>query len=249
MNIFLSIDDTDNLDSQGSGQLSEILASELHFSGLASQCSNITRHQLFFHDAIPYTSHNSSMCFSAVIADHNLNEVIQFSKQFLKKNSAPGSDPGLCVAENGAPSGHELLISFGLKAKHTILTKQEAYFLAQQTGVHLSEHGGTGDGIIGALAGIGLRMHGSDGRVRGWLTPEQSGQMTTPRHLCSHPGIDDVVDNEGRRLTGDTPIKLTDEKVKAVFLNHRQVIAVNRTEKSPGHAEWATLSKAEVKQF
>ena len=98
MDIYLSIDDTDNLDSPGSGHLAELMANTLQHHGLTSQCLNITRHQLLVHESIPYTSHNSSMCFPAVIDEDNLLNVIQFAKEFLKNSSAPGSDPGLCVA-------------------------------------------------------------------------------------------------------------------------------------------------------
>ena len=44
----------------------------------------------------------------------------------------------------------------------------DAYLLAEQfPELSLSEHGGTGDGVIGALAGVGLRLSGSDGRIKG----------------------------------------------------------------------------------
>ena len=34
------------------------------------------------------------MCFSTIIGDNRLDDVIEFAKQFLKKASAPGSDSG-----------------------------------------------------------------------------------------------------------------------------------------------------------
>lgn len=248
VHIYLSIDDTDNADSPGSGQLAEVLVGELEHLGLASQCSNITRHQLFVHDAIPYTSHNSSMCFSAIIADTKLDDVIQFSRQFLVKASAPGSDPGLCVAADNDSLDHKALTDFGLKAKQTVLTKQEAYLLANQTGVHLSENGGTGDGIVGALAGTGLRLHGNDGRFRGWLDLGNAGKITCPKNLCSHFTVDDVVDDEGHSLPEDSQVILADNKIKTVLLNHRQVIPVTGTGTTNGPA-WTTLTRTEVKRF
>lgn len=248
MNIYLCIDDTDNLDSPGSGELAEILAKKLKHLGLASECSDITRHQLFVHEDIPYTSHNSSMCFAADITDNNLNDVIQFSTEFLTTSSAPGSDPGLCVTVNKESSDRQMLIDFGLRAKRTVLTKQEAYFLAEKTGVHLSEHGGTGDGIVGALAGLGLRFYGNDGRIRGWLNLGKVGQITNPKDLCTHPSVDDVVDQEGMVLPDDSKIILSEEKIKTVFLNHRRVIPVMRSVNVNTQA-WTTLTKAEVKCF
>ena len=127
LHIYLSIDDTDNLDSPGSGQLAEVLAGKLQQEGLASKCSNISRHQLFVHETIPFTSHNSSMCFSAITSDEKLSDIIEFARQFLRQASAPGSDPGLCVAVESKFLDREALTAFGLKAKQRVLSKQDAY--------------------------------------------------------------------------------------------------------------------------
>jgi hypothetical protein len=248
VHIYLSIDDTDNLDSPGSGHLAELMAKKLQQHGLISQCLNITRHQLLVHDSIPYTSHNSSMCFPAVINEDNLLNVIQFAEIFLKNASAPGSDPGLCVAVESETLDRQALIDFGREAKRTVLTKQDAYLLAHRTGVHLSEHGGTGDGIVGALAGIGLRLHGNDGRFRGWLSLGKAGDTISLKNLCSHSAVDAVVDDEGMILPEDTRITFAEDKVKTVCLNHRQVIPVSHTDCSHG-SSWTTLTKAEVKRF
>jgi hypothetical protein len=61
------------------------------------------------------------------------------------------------------------LIAFGQSAKVAVKTKQQAYELAAELGIDLTEHGGTGQGVIGALAGLGLRLSGQDGRVKGQL--------------------------------------------------------------------------------
>lgn len=248
MQIYLSIDDTDNLESPGSGQLAEDLSEELCRHGLARQCSNITRHQLFFHEDIPYTSHNSSMCFSAFTDDDKLEDVIQFSSQFLITSSAPGSDPGLCVAINDEYLSRDTLVDFGQRAKNTILTKDDAYQLAENSGVHLSEHGGTGDGVVGALAGIGLRIGGNDGRFRGWLNLGSSGDVITVKDMCSHSQVEGVVDYEGNSLSADTKVRLTEDKIKTVMIDSHQVISVRGVD-SDDDANWATLSKKQVKTF
>ena len=248
MQFYLSIDDTDNLDSPGSGQLAEILAGKLQQEGLISDSSNISRHQLFVDAAIPYTSHNSSMCFSATALDNQLSSIIQFSGQYLRNASAPGSDPGLCVAVADAFLNGEALTDFGVKAKKTVLSKQEAYFLASKTGIHLSEHGGTGDGIIGALAGIGLRIEGNDGRFRGWLDLGESGQIVMSQSLCAHPWVDAVVDEDGHPLADNIPVLLADNRIKTVLRDHRQVISVTATEGDRGPA-WTTLTKSQIKRF
>lgn len=246
--IYLSIDDTDNHESPGSGQLAEMLSSELRQAQLSPSCSNISRHQLFFHESIPYTSHNSSMCFSAEILDHRLDDIIQFAQQFLEKASAPGSDPGLCVAAIGQDTDYEALTTFGRHAKKKKLTKQEAYSLAETTGVHLSEHGGTGDGIIGALAGTGLRLSGNDGRFRGWMDMGPANSISNVKALTAHPFIDSVIDERGRALLPDAQVRLGDTRIKSVLKDKLQVIPVTPCEYST-EAEWRTLTKTEIKRF
>ncbi len=248
LHIYLSIDDTDNLDSPGSGQLAEALAGELQQERLALTCSNISRHQLFVHETIPFTSHNSSMCFLADTDDEKLADIIEFARQFLRRASAPGSDPGLCVAVESKFLDREALTAFGLKAKKTVLSKQDAYWLANKTGVHLSEHGGTGDGIIGALAGTGLRLQGNDGRFRGWLDLGERGTITNPQSLCRHSFVDGVVDDNGRVLSDETPVFLADSRIKTILCNHRQVIPVTPATSECG-AAWQTLTKNNVKRF
>ncbi|TKB10013.1 hypothetical protein [Desulforhopalus sp. IMCC35007] len=250
MQIYLSIDDTDNLESIGSGQLAENLTESLIVEGLALSCSNITRHQLFYHDDIPYTSHNSSMCFTAFINDSAYNNIIDFTSTYLKQHSAPGSDPGLCVARESEQLNREALIYFGEQAKTTILNKDKAYQLANKTNVHLSEHGGTGDGVVGALAGIGLRLQGSDGRFRGWFNMGEVGQITTPEKLCTHPCVTAVVDELFQPLDANSPIRITDDKIKTILHNHMQVVPVCRDlTANNGSPLWATLGRKQVKIF
>lgn len=248
MRFLLCIDDTDNIDSPGSGQLAEILASELQHFGLAAHCSDITRHQLYFHKDIAYTSHNSSMCFSATGDDNKLNDIITFSRHFLRERSAPGSDPGLCVAMDDKNLNRPALEEFGLQAKKIILTKEDAYHLARKTGIHLSENGGSGGGVIGALAGTGLRLNGSDGRFRGWVEAGESGTIICPQYLCEHLHIEGVMDKKGQLLPHDTPLVLAESKVKSILFHHCKVIPVAETGVSPGPA-WSTLTKIEIKQF
>ena len=73
-----------------------------------------------------------------------------------------GSDPGLCVAWDGCPA-MPALIAFGKRAAVEVVTQEEAR--AAAAGAHLSGHGGTEDGIIGAAAGVGLTADGWNGRL------------------------------------------------------------------------------------
>ena len=150
MNILLCIDDTDSIDSRGTGELAENIANAIENCGWG-KTSSVTRHQLLLHKDIPYTSHNSSMCFEAEIQEKYLKNIVDYASGYLKNESEPESDPGLCVVVADYLNDNNKLINFGYKAKRTILTKENAYDVAKELDIHLSEHGGSGQGVIGAL--------------------------------------------------------------------------------------------------
>ncbi|MGI6033785.1 MAG: hypothetical protein ACOX69_10245, partial [Coriobacteriales bacterium] len=58
--------------------------------------------------------------------------------------------------------------SYGFRAQREVIEKSEALALAERIPwLSLWDLGGTGAGVIGALAGVGLRLSGGDGRFRG----------------------------------------------------------------------------------
>jgi hypothetical protein len=158
--IFIGIDDTDTTESdRGTGKLARWIESEIPG---ACRLWGVVRHQLLVDRAIPFTSHNSSACAIVEAADIGvLDDLISRSVDHIKHHFIPGSDPGLCVVPEGHSSLPEL-ISFGLRCTRTVVTQAEA--LRSAAGVHLSGHGGTNDGIIGAAASVGLTVYGWGGR-------------------------------------------------------------------------------------
>jgi hypothetical protein len=226
MKLLICIDDTDDLDSKGTGEIA-VEISEVIYNKIPCVISDVTRHQLFIHEDIPYTSHNSSMCFEVVLSDANdYEKVISLSENHLSKASSPLSDPGLCVCKHDEVS-HEKLISYGQNAKKVVLTKEVAYKLAKEEGLFLNEYGGTGDGVIGALAGIGLRLSGSDGRFKGKHKINPDTYLSND--LLELLSIDEVMDFETGKVLCDLPISL-EGKVKSVYLNHKRVLPVYKKE-------------------
>ncbi len=248
MNILLSIDDTDNHESIGTGNLAQIFAEKIE-KNRWGRCFNISRHQLFVHEDIPYTSHNSAMCFEADTNAENLTSIIDFGCEFLKHESADGSDPGFCVVVDDEKLNRDRLTDFGFKAKNTVLTKKEAYDLAESIGVHLSEHGGTGQGVVGALAGTGLRLDGNDGRFRGWYHLGRPGDKISVKELCAYDFIDSVRSEAGKIIKDDTIIVIGDDKIKPVLQDFQQVVLVAETKDGLNNIIWKTLSKSQVKKY
>jgi hypothetical protein len=245
MNILISIDDTDNLESPGTGALASQIASDLESNGWGKS-SFVTRHQLLVHPDIPYTSHNSAMCFAAEIEEEHLDRVIAHAASFLERESAVGSDPGLCVAVIDRLPETADLIRFGQSAKESVLVKEAAYKLAVQVGVHLSEHGGTGQGVIGALAGAGLRLGGNDGRLKGQLTFAAPGGAVIVADLCARDDIDDVRTIDGGSVTRQDIVHLGD-KVKTVLLDGKAVLLVVPVEGNGNRTAWQTCSRQQLK--
>lgn len=245
--ILISIDDTDNLESPGTGELASQIAADLKKNGWGKS-GFITRHQLLVHPDIPYTSHNSSMCFSAIIKEDCLEQVIRHSSSFLARESAEGSDPGLCVAVIDHLPESDALIRFGRSAKKSVLTKEAAYEIAWRNGIHLSEHGGTGQGVIGALAGAGLRLGGNDGRLKGQLTFALPEGVVSVAALCVRDDIDEVRAIDGKNVANRDMVRLG-EKVKTVLLDGKAVLLVVAADESIERARWKTCPRQMLKNY
>jgi hypothetical protein len=253
MKVLVSIDDTDTIkmddaDVIGTGELAEMIAEAIERNNWG-HCEPITRHQLLIHPDIPYTSHNSSMCFEADIDSVYLNNLIDFAADFLAHKSTPDSDPGLCIAVTERISRPAWLIAFGYMAKNYIKTKKEAYDLASKLNIHLSEHGGTGEGVIGALAGAGLRLSGNDGRFKGKLKFKAKHNVITVGEICSQAKVDMVKClEEGIILKDDDIISLGDS-VKTILLYGKSVLPVYRIREDESQVSWQTYSKKQLKDF
>ncbi|SHI35040.1 hypothetical protein SAMN02745751_00097 [Dethiosulfatibacter aminovorans DSM 17477] len=242
---YIAIDDTDNLTSIGTGEVAENLGNLLNKFGFGTP-TPVTRHQLFFNDAIAYTSHNSAMCFELKGCEKDQKELICICSSYLKDNCAKGSDPGLCIVEKNF-SDRDELINFGRDAKCRVLTKEDAYSLAQKKNIHLSEHGGLGIGIIGALAGVGLRMSGNDGRYKGQFKVAVNQDNMLVKDLLSHERIDSIQDKNGYALGENEEVFVT-EKVKTVRLRNQSVLLVEKVNNEKGFV-WKNIDKKSLKEY
>jgi len=248
MKILVCIDDTDNIDSRGTGELASLLAAALEQQRRGT-AGPVTRHQMFVHPDIPYTSHNSSMCFTASINPKYLASFTVFAQEFLARESAEGSDPGLCIVNLEKLTSQDDLITFGRKAKKQIMTKNEAYSLAHRLKIHLSEHGGTGLGIIGALAGTGLRLTGNDGRLRGKLKVKTDSDAARVAEIKQQTGVDVVKSLDGYVLDDAETVRLG-EKIKAVLLEGKTTLLVYaQTEGCQGRSVWQTCNRQQLSEY
>ncbi len=246
MHILLSIDDTDDIDSRGTGEIAELLAQGLEEAGLA-RCGSVTRHQLLVHPDIAYTSHNSSMCFPAEIAEIDLEAITLRCQRALAAESAEESDPGLCIVVVERLESSRALVEYGREAKVRVIAKDEAYRTASELGVHLSEHGGTGIGVIGALAGAGLRLSGNDGRFKGkFAIPGDEDGVACVDSIRKY-GVDEVRTLDGEELADDARV-LVGEECKLVLLDGRAVLLVKPAPSSAA-APWVVVERRALKAY
>ncbi len=246
MKVLICIDDTDNLESRGTGELATMLAEEIERRSWGNS-DFVTRHQLLVHPDVPYTSHNSSMCFAADIDGKVLDPLIAYAGDFLQRESAVGSDPGLCVSVVEQLGEPEAAIAFGHSAKKEVLTKQAAYDMAARLGVHLSEHGGTGQGVVGALAGIGLRLGGNDGRLKGWLKIKTKDGLASVGEILAQTTLGGVRTMDGDLLDVEEMVEV-ESKPKAVLLEGKIYMMVSPLADG-GRARWRTTPRQQLKKF
>ena len=249
MHYLVCVDDTDMPGTRGTGWLVQEMCEHIENNNMGT-CHPISRHQLFVHEDVPFTSHNSSMCFELLLEQTKITRVIDFAADYLKTKAIPGSDPGLCVVKKDEKLDSNRLIAFGQSAKQQVLCKEQAYTLAKESGIHLSEHGGTGDGVIGALAGIGLRLSGEDGRYRGWYHLGLAGTAITAGELCDCSFIDSVVTKSGSLLPPDTTVCIGSEKIKTIRMQSRQVVVVTKNDITEEHTPYyRTITHREAKSY
>ena len=221
MIVYIGLDDTDNLELRGTGRLARSIA-----EALAEQFSvlGVTRHQLLVDPRIPYTSHNSS---AAILLEAELSEplepIFQRVRGWMVGDFQPGSDPGLCVANEDVASQ---LIEFGRQAQTEVVTQEDARQLAARYGALLAGLGGTQDGVIGALSAVGLARGGQDGR---YLLIGRSRDLSglQPLESVRQVGVADIRTLDGRPV--ETGMILAD-KLRPARRDARPVLFVEPEE-------------------
>lgn len=204
--IYIGIDDTDNLESRGTGHMARALAQSLRHTGLV-HVHSITRHQLLVDPAIPYTSHNSAACIVGKVSGNDY-WIRNYCSDFLLENAAEGSDVGLCIAFG--EEIHDEVVGFGNLAKQRVLAKTDAETLARKHEIYLTGLTGKKIGVIGALAAVGLRFGGNDGRLL-WLEKlrEIQGVFTVKKYKEIVP-IDRIDDLSGNPIDENATIRITE---------------------------------------
>jgi len=199
MVLYIALDDTDMPGSVGTGRLAREIAEELREE---YPVYAVTRHQLFVHPDIPYTSHNSCAVIHMLDADGDPRAALMDRVSTLMRDRfVEGSDPGLAIARTCDVTPAMYL--FGFTAKERVLTQAQARAIAANGKIPLRGLGGTEGGVIGALAGIGLAASQSDGRFLfvGSIR-DIRGSQSVERLLAA--GIAGIFSVDGEQITEGT---------------------------------------------
>jgi len=242
--ILIGVDDTDNKDSRGTGFRSRELANYIEAARLG-RVTGITRHQLLVDDKIPYTSQNSSACIN--METSQIQAVISYSRIYLLKESAVGADVGLCVIDSEKLDKD--ILSWGSRAKEEVLEISDARSQAIQKGIFLEGLTGTGGGIIGALAAVGLRSGGNDGRfiwMRGKDLRELQGIFNF-WEIKSLVPIDSIQTEYGNEISPESRVNFG-QWVRPVLKNNKIVIIVEPSKEIHSY-EWEVASKDIIKKI
>jgi len=188
---FIGLDDTDNLESRGTGHLARAIAAAL---AAEYPLLGVTRHQLLLDPRVPCTRNNSCAAIALDIdGDTDPAVLTERVRSLMLADFQPGSDPGLCIAHT-IPAA---VSAFGQRAQREIVSQYDARALAAEHGLLLQGLGGDEDGVIGALAAVGLAASGEDGR---YVLVGRSRELTglQPVAALLEAGIEAVQTPDGR---------------------------------------------------
>lgn len=227
MQILLGVDDTDVLGHRpGTGRLARELAVALEAEGLARMVA-VVRQQLLVDPRIPYTSHNSPACLVLEVPDSTNGKARQLfdaACRYVAERAADGSDPGVCVAAFEQVDAD--IVDFGCQASTTVVTKSAALELAARRNLLLAELGGTGGGVIGALAGVGLTADGNAGRYLELAAGIRDIDMRVAARELQRRGVTLIsAARDGHMIPPDTLIQ-TDGKIRPRRINGWPVLLV-----------------------
>lgn len=243
----IGIDDTDNLESRGTGFRARTLGARLAEAGVG-ELKGVSRHQLYVHESIAYTSHNSSLCLDFEVAVDREPDLAPICREFLLAESAPGSDAGLCISPwDSVP---ESATVYGRSAKNTVLTQESAEWLAGEEDILLEGLTGDHGGKIGSLAAVGLRRGGQDGRfvwLRGIRDLDDASVMRTA-DLLAATGIEVIRSLDGTHADSSALVRVG-EWTRPVLLDGSAVLLVERPEDIDVGHDWQLVAREIVRGY
>lgn len=223
MYFLLGIDDTDSIESQDTSKLALSLGKRLESLSYA-RLINISCHQLLQHPSIPSTSTNVACCLLLDAETLKIREIDLACRELLHRESAPLSNPGFALAAWNQFDPE--IVVWGKQAKINQLFRSDAISLGRQHGISMAGILGSGIGVIGALAAVGLRYEGNDGWISWMPGMARTQGIHTQIQLSQFIQFDRIETESGKRPAFDDRIWFS-ETIKPVLKNGKVTLLVS----------------------
>jgi hypothetical protein len=234
----LGVDDADSTKSQSTGDLICRLAESMQAEPLVEPLG-VTRHVLVLNKHIRYTAHNSAICM--VLDAGDMESVWEMARDFLSLESDRRCNAGLCMARLDAIPRD--VMAWGRRAQVEQLTLEEAQEVAAKARIRTATIKGTGAGLIGALAAIGLHREGNDGRFL-WLAGlhDLTGHISVG-DILEHSKLERICTLEGVEVPAGEVIAIS-EVPRALLKDGLATLFVEQRKH-----RWCTVDKERLKRF
>jgi len=218
--IYVGIDDTNNEESVGTAKFTRQVASKI---AEKFPVYGVTRHQLNLNKEINYSLHNFCAVIHVEADKEHLNTLFSTTSDEIMNNFNIGSNPGIAVAvaEDISPE----VVQFGLDAKYQIVKMDDVFTLANNCEIKTEGFGETGEGVIGAFAGVGLASTKNDGRFV-QLGKLRKIKQPEPVQKFLNSGIDKIMTLEGVPVTDGMIFNIDNKPVKPSPVNGVVVLFV-----------------------
>jgi len=159
MKLLIGIDNTDNRTTRSTGFTGRHLAALIRAEKLGI-VHGVTRHQLLRDEQIIYTNDNSAICIE--VSSPSSDELWEFCKNCIADARVPDAISGICMVD--ADSVPSEIIEWGKSTKIKFIEEALVIPLVEKHHIQWASYNNDTNGLIGALAAVGLRASGNDGR-------------------------------------------------------------------------------------
>jgi hypothetical protein len=244
MRFLIGLDDTDSPRGSSTGELALRLGESLQSAGLG-RLDSVTRHQLFTSPQVARTTRNSACCITLEGDTSKSKEMEMACRTFLLREYSSGSNAGYAFASWIQVTFE--LVNWARLVKSQKVTRAEAIAQARASGIAVAGLCGTGAGVIGAVAAIGLRYRGEDGRFL-WLPGLDEAVGSLPySDLMSLVPFDRIENLRGRTPRPSDKVVLGHD-FQALLRDGRCVLLVDEVRTEAGY-EWRTLPKEKLREL
>lgn len=201
--LIIGIDDTDVEGGPGTGTLARLLAAQIDDGGWGTSLG-VTRHELLRIYKIKDTGHNYCYAFG-VETDRSVLDLEDDLVDYVRRAAAKGSDPGIAIMSRHSDIPHTL--AFGRRCQTEVMRLEWALTFSNESNVGIRALGRERLGAIGALAAVGLRAGGNDGRFIDLRGIRDLQGVVTAGYMREHTAIDLIISTDGEPIDRDDRVE------------------------------------------